>query len=377
MPILEKDMPRDEMEKVAEKQKCADCGAGLTVCWGGAFGYNEYMLRCSRNAEHQGLERPLEISPHETPGFNLYDTNKKRRKELEKTVGKEKATALAKYQSAGALTKEEATTVLTTVWPGAPKVEVFRAALICRDYGLNPLMKHLFLIPFGAGTAKEKWEVILSIKATRLIAARHGTYGYLEDTPRVMTEAEQTKTFGEVDNMNIVAITVLQDKDGNQARGYGRWPKDKQPYGTDKGNNKFNMAAIRSERQAFDRLLPDALPEDVEVMDGEYTETPSGKVDTKTGEVVDGEAVEITAEQPLQPEAPQEVDEKVSKAELSELTSLMKQSSISADMLGKYCNQEKSWGISTMGDIKKSQFKDIVAKLKKGIENKTPPFENI
>ncbi len=88
-------------------------------------------------------------------------------------------------------------------------------------------------------------------------------------------------------------------------------------------------------------------------------------------------AVEITAEQPLQPEAPQEVDEKVSKAELSELTSLMKQSSTSADMLGKYCNQEKSWGISTMGDIKKSQFKDIVAKLKKGIENKTPPFENI
>jgi len=62
-------------------------------------------------------------------------------------------------------------------------------------------------------------------------------------------------------------------------------------YGTDKGNTKANMAFIRSERNAFGRLSPDALPPGIEVIDEDYTDVPDiGKVDQATGEIVEGEA---------------------------------------------------------------------------------------
>jgi hypothetical protein len=127
-------------------------------------------------------------------------------------------------------------------------------------------MKHVFLIPFNEGKSNETWETILSIKATRLIASRSGRFSYLTG-PRVMTDKEQQDTFGEVDQANIVAITMLKDLAGNQAPGYGRWPKNKAVYGEDKGNTKENMAIIRSERQAFERLLPGEMPLQLEAVD--------------------------------------------------------------------------------------------------------------
>jgi len=97
-----------------------------------------------------------------------------------------------------------------------------------------------------------------------------------------MNEAEQVKTFGEMDKANLWAITILRDKHGNSARGYGSWPKSESPYGTEKGNSKFNMAATRSERQALDRLFPDTLPAGIEVADEAY-------IDVETGEIVERE----------------------------------------------------------------------------------------
>jgi hypothetical protein len=69
------------------------------------------------------------------------------------------------------------------------------------------------------------------------------------------------------------------------------------------------MAFIRSERNAFSRLFPDARMPDADVIDDNIIDVPgSGKVNTGTGEIVQGEIVsEKTIEpSPVSPPAPSE-----------------------------------------------------------------------
>ena len=203
--------------------------------------------------------------------------------------------ALAPYYGVHSLTQEQATTVLRTIWPKAPDIEVLKAATLCKDYGLHPLMKHVFLLPFkNKRTNTVTWSVALGITATRLIASRRRPYAYI-DGPRLMTEEEQKKILGEVDQDNLWAITVVQDKLGGQAPGYGKWPKDEEPQGTAKGNSKANMAWIRSERAALGRLLPGEMPGGVDVIDPSF-------VDSLPNDTIEGEARELPPDEGAEPE---------------------------------------------------------------------------
>lgn len=182
---------------------------------------------------------------------------------------------IMKYKDSVTLSTKQATALLLTIWPKAPPNEIYKAAVICQTYGLNPLMKHLFLIPFNEGRPNETWVTVLPITATRLLAARKKPFSYADDSPRIMTEDEQIKYLGEYDHEKIYSITVLQDEYGNQARGYGWWPRSKEVQGGDKGNTKANMAHIRSERQAINRLVPDTLPPDIDVVDERFVKDMS------------------------------------------------------------------------------------------------------
>ena len=199
-----------------------------------------------------------------------------------------KAVAKVEPRALG-ITKEYAVYLLKTIWPTAPDPEVVKAALICARYGLDPLLKEVSLIKFdrrewNAQTKQrekvgEDWVAVLGIKANRKIASNHGTRRYsYTDGPRVMTEEEQKAILGEVEPDRIWAITKIQDRDGNVYPGYGFWPRETKVYGDDKGNSARNMAFIRSERNALDRMAPGELP-DIEVADESFVEV---KVDQKT-----------------------------------------------------------------------------------------------
>ena len=166
------------------------------------------------------------------------------------------------------ITKEQAAYLLHSIWPKAPETEVIKAAILCKQYGLNPLMRQVYLIEFG-----KDWAIVLGIKATRQIAQqalkkRDIRYSYF-DGPRVMSEEEQKKIRGKVETAKIWAVTYLKDNYGNVYPGYGFWPADKTPYGSDKGNDALNMAFIRAERNALDKLAPGELP-DIETADDTY-----------------------------------------------------------------------------------------------------------
>lgn len=271
MPLYEDEkLTREDLFELRLRNRCGVCHGMLNVFLD--MNTHRAYLACNSDQTHEGIARGA--SPPFKPNIPT------RRKEMVEELGKERATKLEKYQLRSTLERAEAMEILRTIWPGAPDPEVTKAAILCSQYGLNPLMKHVFLIPFKKRDAKgnvigEDWVVVLGIGASRHIAREAGDYSYLEGTPRVMTEKEQIKTFGAADPSRIWAITKLRDSKGNEAPGYGFWLRDEKPYGAEKGNTALNMAFIRSERNALDRLFAGKLPQEVEIIEEKYLELPS------------------------------------------------------------------------------------------------------
>jgi hypothetical protein len=277
MPLLESpELTHEEMQRRARRDTC-QCGGNLTVAWW-PVGNGCYMLRCSNNIEHSEFINPHKIKNYELPGYNMPGVSRRKEKEMMKVYGEEKTKAMVRAAGGNiiaTLTQKGAADMLAVLYPKASaspsgKAAIVKAALVCRDYGLNPAMDHLFLIEFGGA-----WAVVRGIKASRLICGREKSYGYIDDTPRIMTTDEQIRIYGEVDDKSLVTICKLKDRDGNTFSGYGKWPKATKPYGTEKGNSMFNMSTIRAERQALDKLNPGAMPADVDVVDERFVEHPS------------------------------------------------------------------------------------------------------
>lgn len=177
----------------------------------------------------------------------------------------------------GVISQRQAAFLLKSIWPKAPDDELAKAALICQQYQLNPLMKQLYLIEFN-----KSWVTVLSIKATRQIAKKNGyRYTYI-DGPRMMTPQEQEEILGAVDTERFWAITRVKDQDGNVYPGYGNIDRQAKVYGTDKGNTPQNLCFIRSERNAIDKMVPGGLP-DTDVIDDQYTPISNLKVAVEEG----------------------------------------------------------------------------------------------
>jgi len=288
-----KQVSYDEGKELVATHICGVCGSPLTLPWGGSYNINSYVIRCAKDKDHEGFVKPKSYyrawkDGEAVPLVIAAHFEKQRRKQLENQVGTEATTALEQYVGTTALTQKQATVILQTIWPDAPGNEVLKAAILCHQYQLNPLMKHVFLLPFNNRAGGKNWAMVLGIGATRLIASRRRPYSY-DDGPRVMSEEEQRLTFGHVDSKNICAITILDDGEGHRAPGYGRWPRDSEPYGTEKGNTKENMAFIRSERNAFNRLLPGEMPQGIEVMEEQYVDGASYRTVAPGGELPVGE----------------------------------------------------------------------------------------
>ena len=276
MPIYEEEgkLTREELLDLSKQNQCKECGQRLDVFLD--LDTHKAFLACTdwHRSHHEGIERPA--SRYQTEGLASLNIPT-RREIMTQDYGEVKTRALDKYMGVVSLTKPQAKEILIAVFPDAPESEITRAMILCANYGLNPLMKHVFLIPFNrkkngviVGT---DWVTVLGIKAKRLLASRRGSYSYIDDTPRVMTDAEQKKTFGQVEPEKLWVITKGKDPaTGAEAVGHGFWPKNKEPYGTDKGNTAFNMAAIRSESQMVDRLRPGEMPEGIDVIPEEVAE---------------------------------------------------------------------------------------------------------
>ena len=293
-PIYEdENTTREKLFELRKENRCQVCRGRLDVFMD--YDRGKAFLACTDwpRTHHEGIER--EAPPPFEPNIPT------RREMMVEQLGEQKATQLEKYAGVVSLTKVQAMDILRTIWSEAPDVEVIKAAMLCAQYGLNPLMKHVALIKFKRRNRKrevigEDWVTVMEISSNRLIARRRHNYSYLDLSPRRMTEEEQTKINGEVDATKIWALTHLKDVDtGAEAYGAGFWSLDEGVYGEEKGNTQLNMAKIRSERQALNRLYPAEMPHGVEVMEakyieGDYSVLPEGE--EKIGEQEQGQEEE-------------------------------------------------------------------------------------
>ena len=393
MPSTLDDMTYEEMREHERRgNTCAECNSLLTVCSGAWWGYeSQYILACSLNKKHEGLARDHVIPFHETPAGQLVGkTPEWRKKEMEKEHGVAKAHALAPYQHDLALTEEKAKMVVATLWPSAPEAERLKAAMICNQYGLNPLMKHLYLLPYNKKDKQGKivgtdWSIVMGIKATRLIGARQASYAYVDDTPRAATDPEILKQFGdEIPQGKVISVCKLRDTKGNTAIGFGLYSKDENPKGVEKGNTRRNMANIRAERQAVERLRPGAMPSGVEVVDdayidAEYTDV-TGEVDTTTGEITAPATVDdipFTKPETTEPEttAPAFLTENT----LAAIRNAMAQAGwkkkdsdeLDYSRLGALC-RTKGWKVANLNELTEEMGQEALAEIADISAKETP-----
>jgi hypothetical protein len=182
LPLLE----MQRMEK--EGYVCAQCQARISVCWGGSYKIDQYILRCTKDVNHSGV-----VKPYKPTDFEILE-----KKEM---AAVEKDKSLATRPRVTAMTEIRATEIVNSLWGDAPAIEKAKAIMVCVDYGANPLMKHVFLIPFAKkeqvnGVWQEvgkEWSMVFGIKFKRLLAYRVKSFSYDDFTPRLMTEDEQKR----------------------------------------------------------------------------------------------------------------------------------------------------------------------------------------
>jgi hypothetical protein len=368
------ELGEEQFRKIEKKLRfycCAECGAELMLSHDEK---GRSAFDCTRNWNHKGIAR--EQSPYEKEGDASLNIQTRREKMAEQ-YGEEKTRALAKFEGVTSLSKQDANEILTTIYPNAPKTEIQRAMLLCYSYSLNPLMGHVFLIPFKERDRDGKvkgtnFATVLGIKANRLIASRRGAYSYLDGTPRLMTEEEQIKVYGSVQEGYICAVTKLQDPATKaEAPGYGKWKKSDTVYGTDKGNSAENMAFIRSERQALDRLRPGEMPMNVEVMDERFMPRDGngaadrGKAEEESG-VIDAEATVIDEE----PEEKPATNDNPADWTVDDLKSFAKENGWILGDIGKYANSDDrgalgGWGIRDLNDLTPEQIGELLDYIQK------------
>ena len=182
------------------------------------------------------------------------------------------------------LTPAMAVAIFKRQYPGVPEAEIMKAGLICYNYKLFPYGNQVFIIPFqkkdkDTNRYIETWVTVIGIKGLREIAKNTGNrFSYLNgDGPRVMTQEEETQIYGSPDPTYIRAIVKIKNDRNEVFPGYGNFKRSDTPYGSDKGNTGFNMAFIRAERNAIDRMAPGALP-DADIIDESFVDAPVSQI---------------------------------------------------------------------------------------------------
>ncbi len=305
MPYYLETDDRELLNKLRLTNACKECSSELEAF----YDIKRHLpyLQCKTNPKHQGIER--EASRYELEGLSSFNIET-RREIMEQEYGTAKTKALEKYAGTIAITKRIATEIVETLWGKAPLIEKAKCILLCQTYQLNPLMKHIYLIGYkrykneklvvdAQGNTIYDWSIQIGIGATRLMAQRKHNYSYLDMTPRKATKDEVDKILGDTADPNCVyGFVHIKDVDtGAEAFGLRGIPKNESIKGQAKGNTHLNMACVRAERLALDRQYPGEMPQGIEVVDERFAEVPDiGKVDTATGEVIEGEHTELEEE---------------------------------------------------------------------------------
>ncbi len=254
---------REELEEYqADGFICSICGEPIEI-YRKSLTENEYFLACHdwRRTHHEGdIEKAA--SRYQKEGMESFNYQK-RRELMTEQHGETKTKALDKYIGGGVITKAGYVEIVNTLWGSAPEIQKKKAILLCQAYKLNPLMKHLYLIPYkrwkkvkvvdsfvkkpvldANGKQIVDWTMVLGIGATRLLAQRKHNFSYLDMSPRAAEPAEVKKITGKPGDFANYAygFTHIKDVDtGAEAYGLRDISLFDKIQGQDKGNTHQSL----------------------------------------------------------------------------------------------------------------------------------------
>ena len=364
MPILEEDMDYDTMVRRSKTHKCAACGAGLGVAWGQSLGYGaQYILRCGRRIAHDVINEPR-VSARDRAMLNT----------LRGETGMD-STALMKMSESTMLAR-----VNKAQWPQDMKQgDRAMLATVAVSYGLDPLLGEL-LVYRGAP--------FITINARYRKAQETGQFDGMEARPAT---TEERKARDAVDGDVLYRCEVHKKGIKMPFVGWGKVRKAEQggsqalPINSD----PHRMAEKRSEAMALRKAFSMPIPENLWADQGENGDGAP----EPPAEPVEGEFKEVKgedAETPPEPQVEAEPDAEDSKPapaasadmaipavkkakppsaqECEDLKTFLRDSNITAELLGNFCNGDPHfWGITQVEDLKRGQYETVKAALGTGV----------
>lgn len=362
MPITEGQMSHDELKKIANNPRyhCGvpGCDGTLTLAWGGSVGYDCYILRCNKNLEHNLISK--------------YDRKEAEyRQMVEKEVGRD-STSLMKMDEAQMLARVELAKFPQALT--APDKKLL--AIACITYGFDPIMSELTIY---------QGKPFVQIDGRYRKAQETGKLDGVESRPAT---SEERKTWEIPEGDKFFRAEVYVKGSSRPFVGWGRvFEKETKIRSDHPGDaykpivtNPARMAEKRAEAQALRKAFHIPLPSAEYI--GSYEEEEP-LVDTRTGEIIEGEGTVIEEEKPAEkpkargkkepalepeptPEPEAERDETVIDLEqLKYIHEQMKAHKMELADMSKLCLEERGWDIRQLGQMHQWQFDELKAYFEK------------
>jgi len=271
--ITEADISHEVMKKlIADGHTCGVCKGGLSVAWGGAHGYEGYILRCATDINHNTINR--------------HDMKREKHIAQIKEVTGMDTTALMKMDEKAMIER-----ISMAKFPQDLTVpEKKMLAQVAISYGFDPLMGEVMVY---------QGRPFVSIDGRYRMAQETNKLDGVESRPATKEEKE-TWQIPEGDYFFRAEVRVKGAS--NPFVGWGRVRKQETTGG--KGfkpveTNPQRMAEKRAEVQALRKAFHIPLPSAEDIVSDEYVKVETEqawesvkRVDESTSEVIEGEVVE-------------------------------------------------------------------------------------
>ena len=277
MPILESEMPLEAMKRRTQTHKCGVCKGELVVCWGGAYGYDQYVLRCGENFDHDTMTDFKQQSKEYEEGNKLF-----RRLQGMDT------TALMKMSEDTMLARIAQAKFPADLTPADKKL----MAEVSISYGLDPLMQELMIY---------QGHPYPTINARYRKAQETGKFDGINTRPAT-AEERKARHCEEFDVLYCAEVWVKGSSHPfvgwGRVRGAERKGDSHLPIVKDPDRQAEKRAEAMGLRKGFSMPIPFQSWEEFEEQRAkEFIELEDvGKVNAKTGEIIEGEIIKESQE---------------------------------------------------------------------------------
>ena len=150
-----------EARALVKWDRCGECGGRLSIAWGGAWGLDQYVVRCAKDPYHKGTKPDIDMG-----GVKMSNDS---------------STTLVKYETFLGPVELSVEAIRTYLSPKATVAEAYIFLQKCRFQKLNPFLGEVYLVIYEqTQTSPRGAQMIIGKEAHTRRAERHPDYQGME-----------------------------------------------------------------------------------------------------------------------------------------------------------------------------------------------------